>query len=123
MNGNRAAGRIFRIAAVYGAIVLAPLYFIEPFLAAAGRPVTHPEYLYGFVGAGLASQLFYWTIGGDPVRYRPLMPLAVVAKLAFVVPVAILFALGRIDPIVLAFASMDLLIATGFALAWRISRT
>ena len=118
----RIARRIFTVAALYGVVVLLPLYAAEPMMAKAGRPVTHPELLYGFVGTALAFQLVYGTIGRDPVRYRPLMPVAVIAKCSFGVPVAILFALARVDPVVLAFASVDLLIAVLFLFAWRTTR-
>jgi hypothetical protein len=45
----------------------------------------------------------------------------VLAKLSFGATVAILFALGRADIFILAFAAIDTLIAAGFALAWRLS--
>jgi hypothetical protein len=118
----RTATRIFRIAAVYGVIVLLPLYFAEPMMTKAGRPVTHPELLYGFVGAALAFQLVYWTIGGNPLRFRPLMPIAVIAKWSFGIPVAILFAGGRVDALTFALSSIDLLISILFLAAWRITR-
>jgi hypothetical protein len=118
----RIARRIFAIAAIYGLLILLPMYFAEPMMAKAGRPVTHPELLYGFVGAACAFQLVYWTISRDPSRYRPLMPIAVIAKCSFGVPVAILFVLDRVDPVVLIFASIDLFIAALFLFAWRITR-
>lgn len=118
----RAAQRIFSIAAIYGVIVLLPMYFAEPMMAKAGRPVTHPELLYGFVGAALAFQLVYWTIGRDPLRFRPLMPIAVIAKWSFGIPVAILFAAGRVDLVTFALSSIDLAIAILFLVAWRITR-
>ena len=118
----RTAGRIFSGAAIYGALVLLPLYFAEPMMAKAGRPVSHPELLYGFVGAALAFQLVYWTIGRDPLRFRPLMPIAVIAKWSFGIPVAILFAVGRVDAFTFALSSIDLAISILFLLAWRITR-
>jgi len=117
-----AARRIFTIAAIYGAIILLPLYFAEPMMAKAGKPMTHPELLYGFVGAALAFQLVYWTIGRDPLRFRPLMPIAVLAKWGFGIPVAILFAAGRVDAITFALSSIDLAISILFLVAWRITR-
>ena len=126
MSGDRAvrtAGRIFTLAAIYGVIILLPMYFAEPMMAKAGNPVSHPELLYGFVGTALAFQLVYWTIGRDPLRYRPLMPIAVIAKLSFGVPTAILFALGRVDAVTVTLSWIDLLIAACFLFAWRITRT
>lgn len=118
----RMARRIFAGAAVYGIIVLLPMYFAEPMMTKAGRPVTHPELLYGFVGAALAFQLVYWTIGRDPLRFRPLMPIAVIAKWSFGIPVAILFAAGRVDAMTFTLSSIDLAISILFLVAWRITR-
>ncbi|MDB5705222.1 MAG: hypothetical protein JWN66_2338 [Sphingomonas bacterium] len=118
----RTAGRIFTIAAIYGVIILLPIYSAEPMMAKAGRPVSHPELLYGFVGAALAFQLIYWSIGRDPLRYRPLMPIAVIAKLSFGVPTAILFVLGRVDAVTVTLSWIDLLIGACFLFAWRITR-
>lgn len=118
----RTARRIFSLAAIYGVIVLLPIYFAEPMMAKAGRPVTHPELLYGFVGAALAFQLVYWTIGRDPLRFRPLMPIAVIAKWSFGIPVAILFAASRVDAMIFTLSSIDLAISILFLVAWRITR-
>jgi len=118
----RTARRIFSIAAIYGVITLLPLYFAEPMMAKAGKPVTHPELLYGFVGAALAFQLVYWTIGRDPMRFRPLMPIAIIAKWSFGIPVAILFAVGRVDAVTFTLSSIDLAISILFLAAWRITR-
>ncbi|MEO5867731.1 MAG: hypothetical protein ABIS14_00095 [Sphingomonas sp.] len=118
----RTARRIFTFAAIYGAIVLLPVYFSEPMLARAGRAETHPEFLYGFVGAALAFQLVYAVIGRDPERFRPLMPVAVIAKLTFFVPCAILFGQARLGAATFGFACGDLLLAILFAAAWRITR-
>ena len=119
MNGGsvRLARRVFAVAGIYGLIVLLPLYFAEPWLAARA-PVNHPEYFYGFIGAASVFQLVYLTIARDPVRYRPLMPLAVLAKLNFFVAVAILVALGRTPFWSLALVSVDLLLGLAFAFVW-----
>jgi hypothetical protein len=66
-------------------------------------------------------QLVYLAIGRDPVRLRPLMPLCTLAKLAFFVPVLILWLQGRVVAQVLEFASVDALLAFAFLHAWRIT--
>ncbi|MEO6217366.1 MAG: hypothetical protein ABIO86_15155 [Sphingomonas sp.] len=116
------ARRIFTIAAIYGLVILLPLYFAEPMMAKAGRPVNHPELLYGFVGAAACFQLVYWTIGRDPLRFRPLMPVAVIAKWSFGIPIAILFANGRVDAMTFALSSIDLAISILFLVAWHVTR-
>ena len=113
----RQARWIFAVAGIYGLIVLLPLFFAEP-LVAAQSPVNHPEYYYGFLGAASVMQLVYLTIARDPIRFRPLMPLAVLAKLNFFVSVAILFAAGRADRWSLALVSVDLLLGVAFAIVW-----
>ena len=118
----RAARRIFSVAAIYGVVVLLPLYFAEPIMEKAGRPVNHPELLYGLFGAALGFQLVYWTIGRDPLRFRPLMSIAVLAKWSFGIPVAILFASGRVDAMTFTLSSIDLAISILFLVAWRITR-
>ena len=113
----RLARRVFAVAGIYGLIVLLPLYFAEPLLAARA-PVNHPEYFYGFIGAASVFQLVYLTIARDPVRFRPLMPLAVLAKLNFFVAVVILVALGRTNIWAMALVSVDLLLGLAFAFVW-----
>ena len=64
--GVRFASRVFRIAAIYGLIVLVPQYFME---GKIGRdtppPITHAEYFYGFVGVALAWQPAFLLIARD----------------------------------------------------------
>ena len=112
MSGNVFARRMFRWAAVWGVLVLAPLYFLPP-------PTERPEAFYGFIGSALAFQAVYWIIGGEPSGYRPLMPVAALAKVAFVVPAVVLFFLGRMDGMTLAIILIDLVLALGFLMAWR----
>ena len=105
------ARRLFRWAAVYGVIVLAPLYLLP-------APTERTEAYFGFIGGALAFQGVYWIIGGDPLRYRPLMPVGAVAKLSFAIPALTLFALGRLDALTAIPVSVDVLLAAGFVVAW-----
>ena len=78
---------IFAIAGVYGILVIAPLYFAEGQIAQNDPPaITHPEFFYGFVGITLAWQLIFLMIARNPVRFRPLMLVSVLEKLAYGVP-------------------------------------
>ena len=113
----------FRGATAYGLLVLLPLLFGETGLAGARELRADPVSYYGFVSTALAFQLVYWTIGGDPARYRPLMPVAATAKLAFLLPVLLLFAQGRAGLGTLIFAGIDGLLAVGFLAAWRATRS
>lgn len=104
--------RWFRGAAIYGAVALLLAALAPP--PATGR-LDH----YGFVFTALAFQGVFWTIGGDPVRYRALMPWGVAEKMAFGVPCLALFVRGEIDAVALVFGLIDLLLGAGFLLAWR----
>lgn len=110
---SKFTSRMFRWAAIYGVIVLAPLYFTP-------LPPLMGETLLGFIGLALVFQGVFWVIGGDPQKYRALMPLAVAEKLVFGVPVLALFAQGY--PVALpvaVFAGIDLLLGLGFFVTWR----
>jgi hypothetical protein len=115
----RFARIVFTVAGIYGIIVLLPNYFL---LERIGRdtppPVTHVEYFYGFVGTALVWQLVFLLIGRDPARFRPLMAIAVLEKLAFGVPVVMLFAQGRLAASVLVFGVIDLVLGASFLVAW-----
>lgn len=105
--------RMFRWAAIYGVIVLLPMYL-------APLPPVMGETLLGFIGLALVFQGVFWIIGADPARYRALMPLAVAEKMVFAVPALALFAQGYpMHPALAAFASIDLLLGVGFFVAWR----
>lgn len=105
--------RMFRWAAIYGVVVLVPLYFTP-------MPPVMGEVLLGFVGLALVFQGVFWMIGSNPVKYRNLMPLAVAEKLIFGVPALALFAQGYpVSPPTAVFAGIDLLLGLGFFVAWR----
>ena len=105
--------RMFRWAAIYGVIVLAPLYLTP-------LPRDGAEVFLGFVGLALVFQGVFWTIGGDPVKYRTLMPFAVAEKLVFAVPCLSLWASDYpVNQPVAAFSGIDLLLGIGFFVAWK----
>lgn len=110
---GRFPSRMFRWAAIYGVIVLLPLYF-------APLPPQGGEISLGFIGLALVFQAVFWIIGGDPQKYRALMLPAVAEKLVFGVPVMALVIRGYpMLPVVIVFAGIDLLLAAGFFMAWR----
>ena len=105
--------RMFRWAAIYGLVVLTPLYLTP-------LPRNGAEILLGFVGLALVFQGLFWMIGGDPAKYRALMPFAVAEKLVFGLPVLALLLHGYpISPPIAVFAGIDLLLGLGFFVAWR----
>lgn len=109
---------VFRGAGIYGVLLIAPMYFLEPVFVAQGQPLTHPEHFYGFVGITLSFQLMFLAISRDVPRYRPLIPVCIIEKVVFPTAVWPLFLAGRTPGIVAAFATVDLLLAALFALSW-----
>lgn len=108
----------FATAGIYGILALVPQYFLERQIAIDSPPeITHPEYFYGFVGVALAFQLVFLIIAKDPVRFRPIMPAAIVEKIAFVIPTFYLYANGRAPWQITAGAAIDLLLAILFAIS------
>lgn len=117
------ARRVFFWAGIYGILALAPLYLLEREIGRWAPPaITHPEHFYGFVGVALAWQLAFLLIARDPLRYRPLMPVAIVEKLLFGPVVFLLYAQGRVAPIALPAGAADLVLALLFYLSYRRTR-
>jgi hypothetical protein len=114
---------VFRVAAIWGVLVITPLYFM---FALIGRndppPITHPGFFYGFVGGALAWQIAFFFISGDPVRYRPLMIPSMFEKFSFGAAVVILVLQGRMHSSDLLFAGTDLLLGVLFVIAYLKAR-
>lgn len=114
----------FRIAGTIGLLQIIPLYFYEAQLAVDMPPaLNHPEYYYGFAGVTLAWQVAFLVISSDPLRYRPLMPVAILEKAAFVLAAFGLYAQGRLPNLILAAALVDLLYGLSFVVAYLTTRT
>ena len=113
---------IFTIAGIYGLLVLTPFLFLERRVAeSTPGGLNHPEYYYGFLGSALVMQLVYLATGREPVRFRPLMPIAALAKAAFFATILILWLQERVPAPALEFASLDALLAFAFLHAWRVT--
>jgi len=109
------ARRVFRSAAVYGFVVLPPMYLLAP------SDEHFPAYI-GFVGLALVFQAVFWIIGGDPARYRALMLPSVAEKAVFAVPALVLYAMEETDAVTASFAAVDILLGSLFLTAWRRTR-
>ncbi|MBA3312835.1 MAG: hypothetical protein M3552_17615 [Planctomycetota bacterium] len=120
---ERYARWAFTVAGVCGCLVLAPQYFLEREIGLDHPPaITHPEYFYGFVGIALAWQIAFVIIASDPIRFRPLMPAAIVEKLSFAVATSILFGLGRLGQMLFLAGLLDLMLGIAFAWAYLTTR-
>ena len=68
------AKSIFWIAAIWGFLMITPLYFMFDLIGKKDPPpITHPAFFYGFVGVALVWQIAFIFIARDPVRFRPFM--------------------------------------------------
>jgi hypothetical protein len=79
--------------------------------------------LHGFVGAGLAWQIAFLIIATDPVRFRPIIPAAVVEKFTYGVALIVLHLQGRLHAADLTFAGTDLLLGILFIAAFVKTRS
>lgn len=114
------ARRVFLLAGVYGVAVLVPQYFMESRIGRDFPPaITHPEHFYGFIGVALAWQVAFFLIARDPVRYRPLMGVAILEKVAFGAAAIALYVQDRLVMPVLIAGLFDLVLAALFFLAMR----
>lgn len=110
---------IFGTAAAYGLITLPPLYFLIERIGREAPPaLTHREFYYGFLGLGILWQLVFILIARDPVRYRPIMPIAILEKLVYSAPVLILFSLGEVTSKILGPALVDPVFGILFVIAY-----
>jgi hypothetical protein len=119
----RLARRIFLLAGIYGIIVLAPQYLVETGIGMQlPAPIQNPEHFYGFVGLALVWQFAFLLIASDVRRYRPLMLIGVLEKMAFGIPVIILFLKGRVAVGVVSFGVIDLTLGALFLFAFYATR-
>ncbi len=110
---------VFGIAAAYGFVSLVPLYFmIEKVGRDAPPAITHPELYYGFIGLALLWQLVFVLIAVNPVRYRPIMLVAVLEKFVYTVPVVILYSLGRVPSSIMWPSLVDPILGLFFIAAY-----
>jgi hypothetical protein len=110
---------VFYVAAIWGVLVLTPLYFIFNLIGQQDPPpITHPAFFYGFIGTGLAWQIAFFVIATNPMRFRPMMIPAVLEKIGYGVPAVVLFLQKRMKPQDLLFSGADLLFAVLFLVSF-----
>ena len=110
---------VFRVAAIWGVLVITPLYFMFDVIGRKDPPpITHPAFFYGFVGAALAWQIAFFFIASDPVRFRPLMIPSMFEKFSYSAAVIILVLQSRMRSSDLLFGGADLLLGVLFVIAY-----
>jgi hypothetical protein len=110
---------VFWIAAIWGFLIIAPLYFMFNLIGEKDPPpITHPAFFYGFVGVALVWQIAFIVIATDPIRFRPMMIPAILEKLIYAVPVIVLVLQKRMHPTDLIFSATDLTLGALFLAAY-----
>jgi hypothetical protein len=107
---------VFRIAGLYGIVVVAPMLFLERQIAPG---ITHPVFFYAWVGMTLVFQILFLVLSTDPIRYRPMMLVSVLEKATAVISIPWLYVLGRIGNQWLGAAVVDLVFFVLFLSAYR----
>lgn len=115
----RFARIVFWIAALWGVLVLTPLYFIFDLIGRQDPPpITHPAFYYGFVSVGLAFQAAFIVIARDPVRLRPMMIPSVLEKFGYGATLFALYLQNRLRVQDFALGGIDLLFGVLFLAAF-----
>ena len=110
---------IFRIAGIWGFLILTPLLFLRDRIGISTPPeITHPEYFYGFLAVALLFQALFLLIATDPPRHRPIMPIAVVEKFSYVILIYWLTATHQSPANLAIFATIDLVLGLLFLFAF-----
>jgi hypothetical protein len=84
----------------------------------APPPVTHPECYFGFLGVALLWQLVFVMIANDPLRYRSQMPITILEKLVYTVPVILLYLNGRVHANIMRPSLVDPIFGFLFVVAY-----
>jgi len=110
---------VFWIAAVWGILVITPLYFLYDTIGRQDPPpITHPGFYYGFAGSALAWQFAFVVIARDPVRFRTMMIPSVFEKFSFAASQTVLFMQHRLHPSDLLLGGIDALLGVLFLVAF-----
>jgi hypothetical protein len=113
------AKTIFRIAGIWGFLILTPLLFLRDRIGLATPPaITHPEYFYGFLSVSLLFQALFLLIATDPPRYRPVMAIAILEKFFYAIIIYWLTATLRSPSNLAIFATTDLALGILFLFAF-----
>jgi hypothetical protein len=114
---------VFAAAAIWGVLLLAPLYFIFDLIGRQDPPpITHPAFYYGFVGVSLAWQIAFLIIASNPVRFHPFMIAAIVEKFTYAASLSVLYLQHRLHASDLAFGIIDFLFGILFVAAFLRTR-
>src|SRR5262245_59080111 len=113
---------VFRIAGIYGLIVLAPQYFMEGKFGVDNPPeISHAEFYYGFIGVAIAFEIVFLAIDSDPAKDHALMLPGVFEKFSFAFAAIVLFMQHRMPALLFAVGMIDLTLGVLFIISsWRV---
>jgi hypothetical protein len=110
---------VFLIGSIWGFVVLTPMLFLAERVGIdTPPPITHAEFYYGFVAAALVFQVLFFLISRDPVRYRPIMLIAVLEKFSFGAVVFTLVATANLRGAIVFFSAADLLLGVLYLVSY-----
>ena len=113
------ARTVYWIAAAYGFLSLVPLYFLLDKVGRDAPPaITHPEFYYGFLGVTFLWQIVFVLIAKEPFRYRSLMPVTILEKFVYTVPVVLLYLNGRVQGNIMRPSLVDPIFGVLFVMAY-----
>lgn len=114
---------VFWAAAVWGVLVITPLYFLFDTIGRQDPPpITHPGFYYGFVGCALAWQFAFIVIAKDPSHFRTMMLPSMFEKFSFGTATVVLYMQHHLQASDLALGAIDVLFGVLFLVAFfRIS--
>ena len=113
----------FRTAGVFGLIVMIPMLFVENLIEQImPPPVNHPEFFYGFVVLNICWQILYLFLAKDPIRFRPMMIPAFLAKASAPVALIWLYLQRRISSQWITTSIMDGVFAILFLVSYWATR-
>jgi hypothetical protein len=114
----------YRIAGIWGLLILIPMYFMYDFIGRKDPPpLTHPQFYFGFLGVTLAWQILFLILGTDPARYRPMMIPSIVEKLSFIMAMFILLLCGLVKVSQAVTALPDVILVVLFFIAFAKTKT
>jgi hypothetical protein len=110
---------VFWVAAIWGVVILTPLYFMFDLIGRQDPPpITHPAFYYGFISVGLAFQIAFLVIAQDPKRLRPMMVPSMVEKFGGGATFVVLYLQRRLTMGDLVLGCIDLLFGALFLAAF-----
>ena len=113
----------FRTVGVFGLIVMIPMLFVENLIEQIMPPaVNHPEFFYGFVVLNICWQILYLFLAKDPIRFRPMMIPAFLAKASAPVALIWLYLQRRISSQWITTSIMDGVFAILFLVSYWATR-